>query len=244
MKTLVLSMFVIILMSCTSQQKLESITETITTTPGQINAKLEFEFTAGKSHNHPSIAVWVEDLEGNYIETLYVTQYFARGNFGHGEIEQGKWKNEPGNVRRPATLPYWSYKRNIKAADGLYAPSAETAVPDALTGATPKAGFTLQTGSKADAGKMFRVLVEVNQPWDSNDFWTNDKYPNDFNYKTSLQPALVYAVTVSPNETGKPLYLNPIGHSHPSGSTGELFTDITTITTARDIFGKIAVRVE
>jgi len=243
MKTIAFIFITILLASCTAQQKMESNVETIITQPEKINTRLELILTTGKSHNHPSMAVWVEDLEGNYIETLYVTRYFAKGVFGHGEIEQGKWKNEPGNVRRPATLPYWSFKRNIKAADGLYAPSPETAVPDALTGATPKAGFTLKTGSKA-TDKMFRVLVEVNQPWDSNDFWTNDKYPDDFNYKTSLQPALVYAVTVSPNETGKPLYLNPIGHSHPSGSTGELFTDITTITTARDIFSKIAVRIE
>lgn len=244
MKLLTIFVIFVFLVSCTSQKNFTGETETVTTTPEQINSKLEFEFTPGKSHNHPSIAIWVEDLEGNYIETLYVTQYFAKGIFGHGEMEQGKWKNEPGNVRRPATLPYWSHKRNIKAADGLYAPSPETAVPDALTGATPKAGFTLRTGSKTDAGKMFRVLAEVNQPWDSNDFWTNDKYPDDFNYKTSLQPALVYAVTVSPDDKGKPLYLNPIGHSHYSGKTGELFTDISTITTAREIFSKIAVKVE
>lgn len=243
MKILTTIVIIGFLVSCTSQKILTVETETIKTAPEQINSKLEFEFTPGKSHNHPSIAIWVEDLEGNYIETLYVTQYFAKGNFGHGESEPGKWKNEPGNVRRPATLPYWSHKRNIKAADGLYAPSPETAVPDALTGATPKAGFTLKTGSKAD-DKMFRVLAEVNQPWDSNDFWTNDKYPDDFNYKTSLQPALVYAVTVSPNDKGKLIYLNPIGHSHFSGKTGELFTDISTITTARDIFSKIAVKVE
>ncbi len=243
MKLIIIIVISVFLAGCTAQKNLTGETVTISTTPEKINSKLEIELIAGKSHNHPSIAIWVEDLEGNYIETLYVTQYFAKGNFAHGEVEQGKWKNEPGNVRRPATLPYWSYKRNVKASDGLYAPSPETAVPDALTGATPKAGFTLKTGSKA-TDKMFKILVEVNQPWDSNDFWTNDKYPGDFNYKTSLQPALVYAVTVSPNETGKPLYLNPIGHSHPSGSTGELFTDITTITTARDIFSKIAVKVE
>lgn len=244
MKTIVFTMLITVLLSCTSQQKLDSKTETITTRPELINTKLSFDFTPGKVHNHPSLAIWVEDLEGNYIETLYVTQYYAKGNFGHGESEPGKWKNEPGNVRRPATLPYWSHKRNMKAADGLYAPSPETAVPDALNGATPKAGFTLKTGSKADTGKMFRVLAEVNQPWDSNDFWTNDKYPDDFNYKTSLQPALVYAVTVSPNDNGKLIYLNPIGHSHYSGKTGELFTDISTITTAREIFSKIAVKVE
>ena len=244
MKTIVFTMFITVLMSCTSQQKLESKTETITTRPELINTNLRFDFTAGKAHNHPTFAIWIEDLEGNYIETLYVTSYIASGTFRHSESEQGKWKNEPGSVRRPAALPYWSHKRNIKAPDGLYTPSPETPVTDALTGATPKADFTLNTGSKVATGKMFRVLAEVNQSWDSNDFWTNDKFPDDFNYKTSLQPALVYAVTVSPGDSGKQLFLNPIGHSHFSGKTGELFTDISTITTAREIFSKISVTVK
>lgn len=244
MKTLVFILIIIIFSACTFQQKIESTVENIITRPEQINSQFEFNLTPGKYHNHPSFAVWVEDLEGNYIETLYVTKYYASGIFARGEAAQGKWKNEPGNVRRPATLPYWSHKRNIKAPDGLYAPSIETAVPDALTGATPKAGFNLKTGSKVTGEKMFRILFEVNQAWDSNDFWTNDKYPDNFDYKTSLQPALVYAVTVSPGNAGKTLYLNPIGHSHPWGENGELFTDLTTITTAREIFGKIAVIVQ
>jgi hypothetical protein len=244
MKTVIFILLIVVLSACSSQQKLESTVENITTRPEQISTQLDFNLTPGKYHNHPSFAVWIEDLEGNYIETLYVTKYFATGIFGHGESEKGKWKSEPGNVRRPATLPYWSHKRNIKAPDGLYAPSPETAVPDALTGATPKAGFSLKTGTKVTRDKMFRVLFEVNQPWDSNDFWTNDKYPDNFDYKTSLQPALVYAVTISPNQNSKTLYMNPIGHSHPWGENGELVTDLTTITTAREIFSKIAVTIQ
>jgi hypothetical protein len=233
----------IFLAGCASQQNLPEDTEIIFTKPESINTNLEFELIVGKSHNHPSFAIWVEDLEGNYIETLYATQYYAKGVFGHGETEKGKWKSESGEVRRPATLPYWSHKRNIKAGDGLYAPSPETAVPDALTGATPKGNFTLKTGSKVTGEKVFRVLFEVNQPWDSNDFWTNDKFPDNFDYKTSLQPALVYAVTIDPDSGDKEFFLNPIGHSHFSGLDGKLYTDLTTITTASDIFSKILVRV-
>ena len=229
---------------CASKQKLTSETETITTTPETINTKLEFNLSKGKYHNHPTFAMWIEDLDSNYIETLYVTQYFAKGVFGHGESEPGKWKNEPGEVRRPAALPYWSHKRNVKASDGLFAPSPETAVPDALTGATPKDNFTLKTGTKVSGDKEFRVLFEVNQPWDSNDFWTNNKFPDDFNYQTSLQPALVYEVIIKP-ETSKTGYiLKPIGYSHPSGANGEIFPDLSTITTASDIFSRIEVMVE
>lgn len=244
MKTTTILFLSILLAGCASQQNLTSEKEIITTTPEQINTQLEVELIKGKYHNHPLFAIWIEDLEGKYIETLYVTQYFAKGFFGHGESEPGKWKNEPGEVRRPAALPYWSHKRNIKTADGLYVPSPETAVPDALTGATPKGNFTLKTGSKVSGDKSFRVLLEINQPWDSNNFWTNNKFPDDFNYKTSLQPALVYETVISPSSQKDEYYLNPIGHSHPSGETGELFTDLTTITTAKEIVSKVLVRIK
>ena len=244
MKTFIIFAATIFLAGCASKKNITTESEIISTSPEIINTKLEFVLTTGKSHNHPSFAIWVEDLDGNYIETLYVTQYFAKGVFGHGETSPGKWKNEPGEVRRPAALPYWSHKRNIKATDGLYAPSPETAVPDALTGATPKGNFTLNTGSKVTGDKMFKVLVEINQPWDSNDYWSNNKFPENLNYNTSLQPALVYEATISPESSKTEYLLSPVGHSHPAGETGELFTDISSITTAREIFSKIAVSVK
>ena len=242
MKTIITFIVAVFLMSCASQKKLPETTETISTSPEIIKTKLEFDLTVGKYHNHPSFAIWVEDLDGNYIETLYVTQYFAKGVFGHGEVQEGKWKNESGEVRRPAALPYWSHKRNIKANDGLYAPAPETAVPDALTGATPKGNFILNTGSKISDDIKFKVLFEVNQAWDSNDYWTNSKSPDDFDYKTSLQPSLVYEAIIDPKSSKAEYILNAVGHSEASGKNGELFTDLSTITTAKEIFSKISVR--
>jgi len=43
----------------------------------------------------------------------------------------------------------------------------------------------------------FRVLLEVNQPWDWNAYWNNDKYLDEPDYKTSAQPSVVYAVTIN-----------------------------------------------
>ena len=86
--------------------------------------------------------------------------------------------------------------------------------------------------------------MEINQAWDSNRYWNNNKFPGNNNYFGSLQPALVYAVTVDPAEKGKEYHLNPIGHSHPTGDNGELFTDLTTLTTAKDIAWKIIVRLK
>ncbi len=234
----------LIIAGCLSQKKINTAPVIIRSTPENGTQELEIEFQKGKAFNHPSFAIWVEDVEGNYIETLYVTYYVAKGEFRYGETAAGKWKNEAGEVRRPASLPYWAHKRNITAPDGLYIPSTETAVPDALTSATPKNNFMLATSTSYSGEKNFRVLMEINQAWDSNEFWTNNKFPDDFNYSTSLQPAIVYAVTIEHEDPATEFFLNPIGHSHPTGANGKLFTDLTTLTSAKEIAQKIIVRLK
>lgn len=234
----------LIFTGCSTNREVLSETEILEFTPEKVQTAFEMEFEKGKKHNHPSFAIWIEDLEGNYIETLYVTKYVATGIFRYSDSEPGKWKNEPGFVRRPATLPYWAHKRNIIAPDGLYIPSPETPVSDAITGATPKGNFKMNTGTSVSSTNKFRVLVEINQAWDSNKFWTNNKYPEEINYFASLQPALVYAVTVDLKSSKRDFMLNPIGHSHYSGKTGELFTDISTLTTAKEIFNSISIKIK
>jgi hypothetical protein len=54
----------------------------------------------------------------------------------------------------------------------------------------------------------------------------------------------VYAVTVDLNSSEKEYFLNPVGHSHPSGKNGKLYTNLTTITTAKNIAERIVVRVK
>ncbi len=233
-----------LLWGCASQRGIENEPIIIKTSPENPAREIEIEFIKGDAFNHPSFAIWTEDLEGDYIETLYVTEYVAKGKFGYGEIEPGRWQNEPGEARRPATLPYWAHKRNVKAPDGLYIPSPETPVPDAITTATPKNNFRLETATSYSRNAKFRVLMEINQAWDSNEFWTNNKYPDNNDYFGSLQPALVYAVTVDPINPENEYHLNPIGHSHPTGANGKLFTDLTTITTAKEIAHKIIVRLK
>ncbi len=237
-------LFSFVLLSCSTTKPVVEESVKISSNPETINTQLEIEFLKGKSHNQPSFAFWIEDLEGNYIETIFVTKSVASGVFRRGEIEPGKWKNEPGNVRRPASLPYWSHKRNIQAKDGLFIPDSETTVPDAISGATPQHNFVLNSGTKINKNTAFRILFEINQPWDSNDFWSNDKFPGDNNYATSLQPALVYAATIDASSETKNFAFKLIGHSHPSGETGELFSDINTITSAKNIVQKITVNLK
>lgn len=203
--------------------------------------QLEIIFEPGRRHNHPLMAFWIEDTSGIYIQSLFVAQSIAEGYFRHGDASSGRW--QPGPLRRPAALPYWGHKRGVKAPDGFYLPTREDPMPDAVTGATPKAAFVLHSSTRHREPRVFNILMEINQSWDWNQHWHNNKYPEDLHYKTSSQPALVYKVTVDLNNLQDEYIMQPIGHSHWSGASGELFNDLSTLTTALDIAREIKVRV-
>jgi hypothetical protein len=216
-------------------------TDTIfTNTEGKGNT-LEFQFRRGTEHNHPLMALWVTDTAGNYIQTLYVAESIAKGVYGHGDKTTGKWL--PGPIRRPATLPVWAYNRGVKEEDGLFIPTQKTTIPDAYTGATPQAHFVIFAKTDEKLPGQFYVWFEINQSWDWNNYWTNNKYPNDEDYKTSCQPALVYRTMLDMNEKQEYKKLELIGHSHYSGKDGEIYNDLSTITTAKEIAESVAVRI-
>ncbi len=189
------------------------------------------------------MAIWAEDTNGKYLETFFVAQSVAKGIFEHGKGDKGKW--QPGAVRRPATLPYWAHKRNVKEKDELFIPTPETPMPDAISGPTPKSNFELITkNSNNYMHRVFNIMFEINQSWDWNEFWTNDKFPDDKEYATSSQPSIVYQTQISLDSLGKTYLMKPIGHGHYSGKSGELFNDLSTITTALKIADRIIVKIE
>lgn len=202
---------------------------------------IEVDLTPGNSFYYPLFAVWLEDMEGKYIQTLYVSQSVATGIFKYAAHENNRWVASP--KRAPQTLPYWAHKRGIRASDGLFVPDATTTVPDAYTGATPVTGFILKAKADSILPPDFRIMLEINQNWDWNEYWTNDKYPDDENYKMSCQPALVYEAVIRKNERTS-YRMKPVGHSHYSGRSGDLFPDLSTLTTALHIADSIVITIK
>jgi len=202
--------------------------------------KMEFKLEKGSSYNHPTFVIWIEDLDGNFIKTLYITNSYARGVFGYKMVGDTAWVSEKGASHQPAALPYWTYRKGV-IKDTLLIPTPRHPYVDALTTVTPLTDFELRAGAKQLFDK-YRVLLEVNQPWDWNKFWINNKFPDSPAYKHSAQPSLVYAVTIDGSSSA--YYLNPIGHGDAKGESGKLFTNISTITTAKDIFRKVMVEIK
>jgi hypothetical protein len=202
--------------------------------------EFELEFSAGESHNHPTIAVWMEDMEGNFIQALFVTESFANGIYRYGKFENKQWTS--GTRLYRAALPYFVHKWAKSKGKPDILPSKDEPVYDAFSAATPDADFILNTRSDDKTHSKFKILVEINQTWDFNEYWHNAKYPDDTDYKTSCQPSLIYAVTIDTNDIMEYYVLNPIGHGHYSGKDGKLYTDISTLTTAKNIAEKLTIR--
>lgn len=232
--------FIVLAVSGAAQKKKEVFSEE--RYGGSNNGtSITVQFEKGKGHNHPLFAIWLVDETGKYIQTLYVSESIGRGVFKHATRSNGKWME--GEIQRPAALPYWAHQRNVVNEFGTYNPTQKHPVIDAYTGATPQASFILHTRSGRPLKGKYKIMLELNQCWDWNEYWTNDKYPTDVDYKTSSQPAVVYAVDFDMNNLKSQYILKIIGHSHYSGANGSLDPDLSTLTTALRIAKKITVSV-
>jgi hypothetical protein len=238
---LLISLFILTFACTTTKVPGDESPDHFTSNPAGKGPILEIEMIMGEGHNHPLMAIWVENQEGLFVQTLYVAESIGKGVFKHGDASKGFWM--PGEIQRPAALPYWSHRRGIKNESGLYMPKPTNPVVDAYTGPTPDKSFILNTRLDEPGLTKFNVLFEINQTWDWNEFWTNNKYPEDEEYKTSCQPALVYSVSIDLDNQKEKYVMEAIGRSHHSGATGELFDDLQTLTTALHIADKIMVRV-
>ena len=230
-----LLMVVFLFAACSSRKKnvnSKVIPETISTNTEVSGIPLHIEFRKGPAHNHPLMAIWLEDLDGNYIETLYVASSIGTGLFGHAVEKDGNWESGP--VRRPAALPYWWHKYG-------YLPDQNNKVPDAITGPTPAGNFILKSKTGHKSAETVNILFEINQSWDWNEYWTNDKYPENGDYMSSSQPALVYKASIKLSGEEDVQVLKVIGHSHYSGADGSLTEDISSLSTALQIAGVIKV---
>jgi len=215
--------------------------ETIITNVDGKGISVNLEFRKGSSHNHPLMVIWTEDTAGKYIETLYVSESIGKGIFRHGDRSQGHWM--PGPIRRPAALPYWSHKRGIQADDGYYLPTPESPMPDAVSGPTPSGNFILESKTTNSKPERFNILLEINQSWDWNEYWSNSKFPGDENYRTSSQPSIIYQATMDLNATTGEYSMKAIGHGHYAGADGNLYTDLSTLTTALQIVQSINISI-
>ena len=123
----------------------------------QARGKVTVSYTLSRMRRIASdqYAVWIEDGEGRFVRTLFVTGFVGR---------RAGWRI------RPQTTASW-----LKAADVAHTPQAEI---DAVSGATQASGsyslvwdLTDRAGRTVPAG-TYRYLVEGNISWENTVLWT------------------------------------------------------------------------
>ena len=127
-----------------------------------LEVSFNYQKQAGPGSNQ--YAVWIENGKGEFVKTLFVTSYTAKGRARGGEPAKR------GYIVRPACVPTWV--KNSKAEE-------KTDVQlDAVTGATPQSGlqtftwdFTDEQGKPVPQG-TYKVKVEATLIFDSDIVYT------------------------------------------------------------------------
>ncbi|WP_272149679.1 hypothetical protein [Tenacibaculum aiptasiae] len=213
------------------------------------DVKLSIDLLKSEHYWHPQMAIWLEDKNGNYLETLFVSKATAKGLFFGGRSKDNfksfdETKDAVGNYRRVNALPVWSHKRGVQYFDGMYVPSSNDTFPDVITGETITDNFKLITS--INKFSSLKLKIELNVAFDDNEFYSEFDFPNDKTYHSGTgqlgQPSIVFETLLNFNKEQYYL-MKLIGRGHHSGQTGELFKDLSTLTTAKQIVERIVVGV-
>ena len=173
-----------------------------------------------KSKMEAQSAIWLEDLEGDYVTTLYVTNKAGNKNWIFGPKEG-----------RPESLPVWYHASKVAPDKSSKAEDASTQL-DAVSSATQKAGINITR--KIPDGD-FVIKAEFNTSFDYNESYTKK------NSGVNGQPSVIYGAKTGMNDT-KEVNLEFLGTGSLDGSDGKVHPNAQGITTAKSIVKEITVK--
>ncbi len=187
--------------------------------------KLTLTIVAGKewSNQHiPQVAVWLEDVKGNYLRTIYVTETTSRNKWLFSLVSG-----------RPESLPVWSHAAKHDVLPSNHKSQNDIAI-DAATYPTPKNGTKIT--DRIENSKNFVLKVEVNKSFDYNGFYEKA------NTGVNGQPSIVFSSNIPAGYLGD-LELNMVGTGAVDGNDGKIHDESTNLTSAKDIINSIMARV-
>ena len=175
--------------------------QSVTSKAGEIQIHIHLG-TKSTGKNWYQMALWLEDEDGNYVETLYVTSSVGREGLGNGymKIFGITFQESPGS------LPVWAHRRNVNYGDSYYPPKKEP-LPDAMTGATIKSSEFMKSFSLSN--DVVQMLGE--QAW---------YCLLEINVSRDGVPSMVFRATVDSKEPGKTSFVF-VGYGEKEGRDGE-----------------------
>lgn len=219
--------------------------------------ELTLDLRAGTSSMYPQMAIWLEDGNGNYVQSLYATNSIARAHFPYHAAYQGNdafiqfeqtqisFSPDTADARpRPQSLPVWNHKRGGQRGSEILDPNSLTENLDGYTGATKGGNFLLDT--QLTLPEHFDVFLELNASFDWNDYYHRQRFPEDEIYTDDGyvgQPSLIYRAEVTLSKAGQwqiePLRL--VGHGHHSGRDGKIYPELGNITSAKNMIDRALI---
>ncbi len=200
---------------------------------GQNVASGTVSITFSPSSGSNQMAIWLQDAEGEYLRTLWLTDFIGRRGGGNRTADTTL---DTGSGNRPDALPVWAHCRNtVDSAYGVPSfyppPQSKPSYPadiDAVSEATPDAGTVTITARVGPLpANEYGIIAEVNRSFQLNAWHSYSFYRG--------QPSVLFGTPVRfadrADSAGIPEYG---GYGSPDGSDGGVQPPDSTITTAAD----------
>lgn len=241
--------------------------------------KLVIDLRKGPYFRFPQYAFWLETMEGQFVQPLFITQKLAQNKFTYkqtlrdknkvfnsdfsgaddetwNKVFAGEYSPETADQRtRPESLPVFLHQLSSKMADNIYLPADKTVAEnksttlpaiDGYAGATILDNFLLSAQANKTLPEKYRIRFEINQAFDFNLHYSSDRFPDDPIYSGngySAQPSVIYEAIIDTQSPQQYYPMTLIGHGHHSGADGKIYSDLSDLTTAKEIIDRIIVEV-
>lgn len=243
------------------------VDKTLDTATGR---KISIDLRQGPYFAWPQYAIWVEDMDGNFIQPLFVTSKLANNNFVNkvdkidkdvvftshvflsGDVDlqttfaAGVFPESKADRARPESLPVFLHKYQKITGSESIVPDGDNAIADAYSGATITQSFLMKSKLQKKVDGKVRVRLEINNSFDFNEYYSSDRFPDDATYSGngySAQPSLIYEAIVNLGDVNSIIPMQLIGRGHHSGKDGDVYQDLENMTTALELIDRIIVEV-
>lgn len=236
-------------------------------TDGQEGRRITIDFKKGSAFHWPQYAIWLENMDGEVAQAIYVTQGVGTNTFkntvslndssltlDHNPFDDAGFifesifnedydESRVNNKFRPEALPVFLHQF-VDRDDAASSNALPQLQLDGFTGATQFDNYLLTQKVTTNSQQRYNLYLEINQSFDFNEYYSSDRFPDDPIYSGdgfSAQPSVLYHTTIDFASNQKIYAMNLVGRGHHSGRDGKIYEDLDNLTTAKQIVDRIIV---
>ena len=233
-----------------------------------VGQTITVELKKGAYFLWPQYAIWLETLDGKFVQPLFVTSATGTNNFinkvakrdpsqvftSHAILGadvdpdqtflRGQDPRTKETRMRPEALPVFLHQLGIQTRNGLYLPTNASLLADGYSSATMTDNFIYHATLPKPLSGQYVVKFEINHSFDFNEYYSSNRFPDDAIYSGngfSAQPSVIYQAIINFDLPEQILKMNLIGRGHHSGKNGQIYQDVSNLTTALELVGRLLI---